>query len=71
MTSAIASVIIASAQSVGKVYVIGAVGFFAVTCELNLNLMQWNYQPSCILQSDSYCVLSRLNNSPEKGSTAA
>lgn len=34
MTSAIASVIIASAQSVGKVYVIGAVGFCAVTCKL-------------------------------------
>jgi auxin efflux carrier family protein len=34
MTNATASVILAAAQSVGKVYVIGAVGFWAVTCKL-------------------------------------
>jgi hypothetical protein len=33
MSSATASVILAAAQSVGKVYVIGAVGFWAVTCK--------------------------------------
>jgi hypothetical protein len=32
MGSEIGSVILASAQSVGKVYVIGAVGFLAVKC---------------------------------------
>ena len=41
MTSAIASVIIASAQSVGKVYVIGAVGFCAVTCKLKHLCNSW------------------------------
>ena len=32
MASQIGSVILASAQSIGKVYVIGAVGFLAVKC---------------------------------------
>ena len=36
MVSAIASVIIASAQSVAKVYVIGAVGYFSVLCKLQI-----------------------------------
>lgn len=32
MTNAVASVVVAAAQSVGKVYVIGGVGFLAVKC---------------------------------------
>lgn len=33
MSSAVADVIVAAAQSVAKVFVIGSVGFFAVKCE--------------------------------------
>lgn len=35
MSSAIGSVILASAQSVGKVFVIGGVGYLAVLCKFS------------------------------------
>jgi hypothetical protein len=46
MSSAISSVIIASAQSVAKVYVIGAVGYFSVLCKLQIGAMDRQLTPS-------------------------
>ena len=40
MPSAVVSVIIASTQSVAKVFVIGALGYFAVLCKLLLLLTE-------------------------------
>jgi hypothetical protein len=39
MSEAIASVIVASAQSVAKVFVIGSIGYGAVKCELKRMLL--------------------------------
>lgn len=81
MTSATASVIIASAQSVGKVYAIGAVGFFAVTCELFCFSLTFLLRVPAVVDTSRYFELMAVAahlltlrscriTSPQEGSAA-